>query len=213
MNFVSLSSRLFCVLCLGLLCGCPTDSTQDDDDDAAGPVFEESGVFPEIDCSQMRFFYNPAVHQYLAVRITPPALPFRISGLSATLTDSPGCSGGPLQLTAMVTSETTLPSPAQIPFLDDLLSVTVTLVEPNWGSEDGELHVVETDLDEPLLVEEEGDLYLILQTDNGAGEDNCFPMCSVTDENHAVVVHHDGSWQDAAEGPGDSPGVSAQIDY
>ena len=54
---------------------------------------------------------------------------------------------------------------------------------------------------------------LIVQSDNNLGQDNCFPTCFVSDSNHAVLGYFDGSWSAAAEGSGDSPGVSVQIDY
>ena len=202
------------VVLLVLIQGC---ATGDDDDSSVDPgpstpSFDNSGVWPEVDCSEVNYYWSGDRHY--AVRITPPETPWQLTGVSVSLIKPPNsqsCAGGPVEVVAVVTPDP-LPSVAMIPLLEDAPTALVTLAELNWDALEDGVHVLEETLDEPLLVEQEGDLYLVVSTEPGGGMMNCLPNCAATSDNH-TFMRDDGGWEVLTEGPGESSGITATIEY
>ncbi len=219
MTIQATSRAALLILALSLMPGCigggsgggdDDDSAVDSEDDP--PSFDSSGVWPEVDCSGVDYYWG-GNYDY-AIRFTPPEPPWQLTGVSAGLVKLPSgqsCIGGPLEVVALVTPDP-LPSMDMIPLLDDVPTALVTLAEPSWADLEPGMHVLEETLDEPLLVEQEGDLYLVVSIDSTGGEMNCLPGCMATSDNHSFY-RAQGPWESLQEGPGQSTGLTATIEY
>jgi len=135
-----------------------------------------------------------------------------MTSLSVAVLKGPnGCGEGPVEVVSVVTDQA-LPSIAMLPLLEDTPISLTMISDPNWADLDDGTHVLEQTLDEPMFVDQAGDLYLVVNTTNGGGNGSCLPACDSTSENHSFSVDDDG-WKTYTEGQGISIGATATIEY
>ena len=136
------------------------------------------------------------------LRLPPPEPPWQLSKVKVNLVKGLGCSDEVL-IHAIVSTDEAFPNPDLIPYIEDRPIENIITSADDWDTGEDGIRYVEMVLDEPLLVEEEGDLYLLLTSTFGA----CPTVC--LSEMMPVQHFEDNSWQLNE----DSIGLAAEIEW